>query len=202
MACEEERMKQWCAFLLVVSIAAGLVPAGIARAQSGGLLPVTPGAGRYLPSAEAIGDGWREVSQAGIAPGPEFFREGVRAVYGGPDGTRALVYAWLTQDGEAAQQGAWEQTAAFFGTRIQLWAANVSSVQENEAGTPSPLAACSNVRQAEGVDPDTQFVGGFTLCAVDPDVIVLTIVSGELDGASGSEASDALLRIALEAGSD
>jgi hypothetical protein len=193
-------MKRWCAFLLVATIAAGLIPAGVARAQSNGLLPVTPGAGRYLPTAEAIGDGWIETSRAGIAPGPELFREGVREVYGGPEGTRALVYVWLTQPGETARQGAWDTTAAFLLSKSQQWAADTSSLQVGAASTPSPLSGCTDLGRAEGVDPDSQIPAGLTLCAVDPDVIVLTIVSGEFDGASGVQASDALLQIALEAG--
>ncbi len=167
-----------------------------------GLLPVTPGAGRYLPAAEAIGDGWIETSRAGIAPGPELFREGVRGVYGGPEGTRALVYVWLTQAGETARKGAWDTTAAFLINKSQQWAADTSSLQVGAASTPSPLPGCTDLGRAEGVDPDSQIPGGLTLCAVDPDVIVLTIVSGELDGVSGAQASDALVEIALGAGGD
>jgi hypothetical protein len=195
-------MKRWCAFLVAVTIAVELISAGMARAQSDRLLPVTPGAGQYLPSAGAIGEGWSDVSQMGIAPGRDLFREGVKAVYGGPEGSRALVYVRLTKDGETARQSAWDQTAAFFRIKSQQWAAEASSMPANNASTPSPLASCRDVRQAEGVDPETQIAGGLTLCAVDPDVIVLTIVSGELDGGSGVHASDALLQIALEAGTD
>jgi len=193
---------KWWAFLLAATMAVSLMSVGIARAQSNGLLPVTPGAGRYLPTAEAIGDGWIETSRAGIAPGPELFREGVRAVYGGPEGARVLVYVWLTQDGETARQGAWDTTAAFLLTKSQQWAADTSSLQVGAASTPSPLSGCTDLGRAEGVDPDSQIPGGLTLCAVDPDVIVLTIVSGKLDGVRGSQASDALLQIALEAGGD
>lgn len=195
-------MMRWSGFLLLATIVVGLCPAFIAQAQSGGLLPVTPGAGRYLPAAEAIGDGWIETSRAGIAPGPELFREGVRAVYGGPEGARVLVYVWLTQDGETARQGAWQTTAAFLLAKSQQWAADTSSLQVGAASTPSPLSGCTDLGRAEGVDPDSQIPGGLTLCAVDPDVIVMTIVSGELDGASGSQASDALVQLALETGGD
>src|SRR5262245_21309933 len=132
-------MMRWCGFILLVVMAVGLFPAYIARAQSDGLLPVTPGAGRYLPAAEALGDGWIETSRAGIAPGPELFREGVRAVYGGPEGARVLVYVWLTQDGERARQGAWDTTAAFLLSKSQQWAADTSSLQVGAASTPSPL---------------------------------------------------------------
>jgi hypothetical protein len=112
-------MKRWSVLLLVAMVAVGLSTVCVARAQNDGLLPVTPGAGRYLPAAEALGDGWIETSRAGIAPGPELFREGVRGVYGGPEGTRALVYVWLTQAGETARQGAWDTTAAFLINKSQ-----------------------------------------------------------------------------------
>src|SRR3954464_4488616 len=79
------RMKWW-AFLLAATMAVSLMSVGIARAHSYGLLRGARGRGRYLPAAEASGDGWIETSRAGIAPGPELFREGVRAVYGGPEG--------------------------------------------------------------------------------------------------------------------
>jgi hypothetical protein len=193
---------KWWAFLLAATMAVGLMSVGIARAQSDGLLPVTPGAGRYLPAAEALGDAWIETSRAGIAPGAELFREGVRGVYGGPEGTRALVYVWLTQAGETTRQGAWDTTAAFLVTRSQQWAADTSSLQVGAAITPAPLSGCTYLGRAEGVDPDSQIPGGLSLCAVDPDVIVLAIVSGEFDGASGLQASDALVQISLEAGSD
>jgi hypothetical protein len=187
---------------LVAIVAFGLFSVAGAGAQNDGLLPVTPGAGRYLPAAEALGDAWIETSRAGIAPGAELFREGVRGVYGGPEGTRALVYVWLTQAGETTRQGAWDTTAAFLVTKSQQWAADTLSLQVGAASTPAPLSGCTDLGRAEGVDPDSQIPGGLSLCAVDPDVIVLAIVSGELDGASGLQASDALVQIALEAGSD
>src|SRR4051812_20645266 len=194
-------VKRWWAFLFAATMAVGLLPVSVAHGQNDGLLPVTPGAGQLLPAAEAIGQGWTGISQAGIAPGPKVFREGVKAVYGGPEGSRALVYVWLTQDGEKARQDGWDQTAAFFQIKTQQWAADDSSSQLSGTNATSPATGCRKGRRAEGVDPDAQFAGGLTLCAVDPSLIVLTIVSGELDGASGSQASDALLQIALKAGS-
>ena len=54
---------------------------------------------------------------------------------------------------------------------------------------------------AAGINASTVIPAGLTLCAVDPGVfifvLILTIVSGPLNGESGIFAADALLQTAL-----
>ena len=88
-------MTRFAVVAVLVAAAATALPGSPATAQTGPL-PVTPGAGAYLPAAEAIGDGWREIGRRGIAPGPALFREGAKAVDGGPHGARAVLVTWVS----------------------------------------------------------------------------------------------------------
>ncbi len=51
-----------------------------------------------------------------IAPGPELFAEGVKAVYGGPAGSRAVVYVWLTHQGDQTTRRSWQAITEFMGS--------------------------------------------------------------------------------------
>jgi hypothetical protein len=194
----KKAMMQYRAPLIAIAIFACLALPLSAAMQNGEPLPVTPGAGRYLPKAEEIGADWISVLQAGIAPGPELFQEGVKGVYGGPGGSRSVVYAWITQENEAAGQRAWQATADFMGSVQPEWGSMYKPSSAGELATPEAPPGCTEATRAEGLAASTQFPVGMTLCAVEPDVILLTIVSGEYDGVSGYRASDALLAKALE----
>ena len=165
----------------------------LTRAAQDGALPVTPGAGQYLPDAEAIGDGWVSIIEVGIAPGPELFEEGVKAVYGGPEGSCAVVYAWITREGEETTRRSWQTTAEFMGSARAEWGSQFPEDRENELVLPPPPDGCIEATRSEGAAGSTTIPVGLTLCAIDPDVIVMTIVSGSLDGETGYLASDALL---------
>lgn len=171
-----------------------------AVAQDDDILPVTPAAGQYLPNVEDLGPNWTDIWQSGIDPGAELFKEGVKAVYGGPDGSRAIVYAWIIQDSTTAVRRSWEETAELMGSARFEWASDYDFSQANEIDILPPPAGCVESSRAEGVDPDSQYPAGLTMCAVDPDVILLTIVSGQLAGETGYLSSDLLIQKSLEAG--
>ncbi|MFT4040606.1 MAG: hypothetical protein QM692_20670, partial [Thermomicrobiales bacterium] len=72
--------------------------------------------------------------------------------------------------------------------------------QAKEIDNLAPPEGCVESSRADGVDPNSQYPAGLTLCAVDPDVIILAIVSGELGDESGYLAADTLIALALGAG--
>jgi hypothetical protein len=189
-------MSRWLivgfAFLLTVA------PTLVGAVQDDEVLPVTPGAGKYLPAASDLGPGWSKIWEAGIDPGADLFQEGVKAVYGGANGSRAVVYAWVIQDSTTAVRRSWESTAELLGNQRYEWASDYDWSQADEIDSLDPPAGCVESSRDEGTDPNSQFPAGLTLCAVDPDVIVLTIVSGELADESGYLASDTLVQLALQ----
>lgn len=191
-------MKWWqrCA---VVSLVV-LFPAWTTSAQDEEPLPVTPGAGKYLPPVEALGDGWSTVWQAGIDPGAELFQEGVWSVYGGPAGARAIVYAWVTQDSATAIRRSWESAKEQMDRQQYEFAPDRDYSRIDEIDNLAPPPGCAESSRAEGVASESAYPAGLTMCAVDPDVILLAIVSGSLEGATGYVAADALIALALEAG--
>jgi hypothetical protein len=161
-------------------------------------LPVTPGAGQYLPAASDLGAGWVEIWRGGIAPGPELFKEGVKAVYGGPEGARAIVFVWVTLDNATVVRRSWEATTQIFDDYRLEFANDYDRAAAKDLAALPPPHGCVEATRAEGAASKQQFPGGLTLCAVDPDVIVLGIVSGTLDGKQGHVASDALIEMALD----
>lgn len=176
-----------------------LAPLVTRAAQDDEVLPVTPGAGKYLPAESDLGPGWTKVWEAGIDPGADLFKEGVKAVYGGDGGSRAVVYAWVIQDSTTAVRRSWESTAELLGSQRYEWASDYDWSQADDIDGVDPPAGCVESSRAEGANPDSQFPAGLTLCAVDPDVIILAIVSGELGENTGYLASDALIALALGA---
>ena len=77
-------------------------------------------------------------------------------------------------------------------------AANASPATARLSALPPP-PGCAKAARAEGTDAAAEFPGGLTRCAVDPDVILLAVVSGDLAGRSGARAADALIAAALAA---
>jgi hypothetical protein len=195
-------MKAYRVLMVAGAMLAGVMPF-LAQAmrlhlQDDEVLPVTPGAGAYLPAPEDLGADWISTVQAGIAPGPELFSEGVKGVYGGPGGARAVVYVWLTRDEAATARRSWEAIAEFMGSVRNEWGSVYDPAQESELALLPPPAGCVEASRTAGIAAGTQYPVGLTLCAVEPDVILLTIVSGEFDGEAGHLASDALIGTALE----
>lgn len=191
---------RWLIFGLALLLT--LAPSFALAAQDDEVLPVTPGAGKYLPADTDLGPGWTKTWEAGIDPGADLFKEGVVAVYGGNSGSRAIVYAWVIQDSTTAVRRSWEATADLLQDQRYEWASDYNYSEADTIDGLEPPAGCVESSRAEGSNPDSRFPAGLTLCAVDPDVIVLTMVSGELGEESGYLASDALVQLALAAGTE
>lgn len=187
------------AWAMCLALLANMVPVLAGAVQNEDPLPVTPGAGRFLPAAQDLGPDWVDVWQSGLDPGADLFKEGVVSVYGGRAGSRAVVYAWVIQDSTTAVRRSWEETADFLATQRYEWASDYDWSQASEIDRLPPPQGCVESSRAEGSNPDSRFPAGLTLCAVDPDIIVLAIVSGGLGDQSGYLASDALIQLALNA---
>ncbi len=191
-------LSRWLIFGLAFLLT--LAPSLALAAQDDEVLPVTPGAGKYLPADTDLGPGWTKTWEAGIDPGADLFKEGVVAVYGGNSGSRAIVYAWVIQDSTTAVRRSWEAAADLLQDQRYEWASDYNYSEADMIDGLEPPEGCVESSRAEGSNPDSKFPAGLTLCAIDPDVIVLTIVSGNLGEESGYLASDALVQLALEAG--
>lgn len=185
--------------LAVVAFLLTFSPIMARAAQDDEVLPVTPGAGKYLPAADDLGPGWSKTWETGIDPGADLFKEGVVAVYGGDNGSRAIVYAWVIQDSSTAVRRSWESTTELLKNQRYEWASDYNYSEADTIDSLDPPAGCVESSRAEGSNPDSRFPAGLTLCAVDPDVIILAIVSGELSENTGYLASDALIALALGA---
>ncbi len=158
--------------------------------------------GAYLPDVAAFGKGWEETDRAGLEVPSDIFREGAYAVYGGPAGARIVVLAYLATDSRVAVRQSWETaTEQFDRSRYEL-ASNYDYQQAERLEALDPPAGCVEAKRAEGSDAQFGFTAGLTMCAIDPDAIVITMVSGEVEGESGYAASDAVIGEALKAADD
>lgn len=124
-----------------------------------------------------------------------FVRAGSGRVYGGPDGSRAVVGVFVSQPGASAGRQAWDFANELFDdTRSTIDGA--AGFRDLDA--TAPPEGCDDARRAEGEDDAVgAFEVGVTLCAADPDVIVLAYVSGEWDGLTETAASDDVVEAAL-----
>ncbi len=158
--------------------------------------------GSYLPDVSVFGNGWEETDRAGLDVPSDIFREAAYAVYGGPLGARIVVVAYLATDTRVAVRQSWETaTEQFDNSRYRL-ASNYDYEQAERLEALEPPTGCVEAKRAEGSDDQFGFTAGLTMCAVDPDAIVIAMVSGEVEGESGYAASDAVIDESLKGTDD
>jgi hypothetical protein len=174
------------------AMALGLLPLwfGLASAQSGSQ--------DYLPSAEAIGEGWSVIDQGDIEVDDEAFSDGAKAVYGGPNGARAIVFAYRLADASAIRRS-WEVSTEWFETYASEHAEDWFWDDEDLVGIPAP-DGCADIKRAEGPDGYFDIPTGVVLCAIDPDAVLIALASGEVAGETGYRAADAVIEAALAEG--
>ena len=190
------------ASVLIATLARGWRPPESTAAQASSV--ATPGvatdSGRYLPAAEAIGAGWVLVATGTPEADPAVFVDAASAVYVGPGGARVVVMVWTNLPGRAGLQRSWEAVGAISADlRFEVTGPKDGDREEELAALPLP-EGCVDARRIDGPDPLYGLPGAITQCTVDPDVNVLAIVSGTIDGRSGYEASDRVATLAAEAG--
>ena len=181
-----------------------LVPLGLVRA-----LPVvgqdTPGVAdptaAYLPAPATLGDGWSLVRTGGLALPTELFRAGTLGVFTGPAGARILTGVMLATDSRVAVRRSWEEATDLFHKYSGELAYDPD--RDDILDRLPPPAGCVEAKRIDGtarqLGLDTGIPMGLTLCAAEPDVILLVLVSGSVFSLTGYEASDAVASLMLNA---
>jgi len=154
---------------------------------------------RYFPAASAIGEDWEQVEESGLDVPSDIFREGSLAIYAGPGGARIAVLAYLATDSRVAVRQSWEAAGETFDRYRYTLADNYDYQQAERLEGLVPPPGCVEAKRAEGTDDFFGFTTGVTLCAIDPDAILLVAASGDVADASGFAASDVVVAAALAA---
>lgn len=165
--------------------------------------PSPPGSvsARYLPDAASFGAGWAAVRTTALKVDTGVFREGAVAVLTGPDGARAVAAVMLVTQERVAVRRSWESAMSLYDNYSGELA--YLSGRDDELDTVPPPPGCVEAKRIDGtarqLGIDLGIPMGITLCAAEPDVIVLAVVSGTMLGLSGYEASDALASLMVTA---
>jgi hypothetical protein len=162
------------------------------------------------PPAAALGPAWRidlaverpDATDRALGIGPTPFSSYAAVTYGGPNGTRALILVGLGPDDPVARQRSWEQGLTYLALYRERMA--VTATSGNDAARDPDLAAQpppAGCRQAARLQGDDLIVPFFpiaaTLCATDPNVVVLALAMGEVDGRASVDAADALVALVI-----
>lgn len=182
-----------------------LLPVTLVLATLG---PVLPAAGQpapagptaaYLPAPAAFGEGWALASTGSLNLPTELFRAGTLGVFTGPAGARILAAVMLVTESRVAVRRSWEEATKLFHKYSGELAYAPQRVNILDR-LPLP-AGCAEAKRIDGtarqLGLDTGIPMGLTLCAADPNVILLVVVSGPLGPLSGYEASDAVASLML-----
>lgn len=189
-------MKHAVAVMLFILLVGA--PSMTALAQDEDIEP-KPASSSFLPDAIEIGDDWVEIRRYGLDLPTDLFREGSAATYGGPQGARIAVLAFLTTDTQVAVRRSWEAATERFDSYRYAVASDYDYGQVEVIDAMPPPPGCAESRRAEGTDDKFGVVAGLTMCAIDPDVIVIVVVSGEAMGTTGTDASDTMISLSVAA---
>ena len=175
-----------------------LLPLSSASAQDDDI-EAAAASSSYLPDVVEIGPEWVELRRYGLDLPTDIFREGAAAVYAGPDGARVIVLVYLTTDSRVAVRQSWEETTSTFDSLRFDLASNYDYDQIERLDVMAPPDGCVEAKRAEGTDDKYGFLAGLTMCAIDPDTIVLAVASGTVLELTGYQASDAIIDLAIAA---
>lgn len=162
-----------------------------------------PNAARMLPEASAFGEGWslnETVSPDLLARyyftmTPDVFREGAAGIYVGPSGSRIVMVSLLITENRVAIRQSWENATKLLDA---VRGAAITDYQRDEAlATMDPPGGCVEAKRIEGIENFALLAVGGTMCAIDPDVILIAVVFGGFADQTGVAASDAVIGVAL-----
>ena len=162
-----------------------------------------PNAAKMLPEATAFGEGWSLTET--VSPDllaryyftmtPDVFREGAAGIYVGPRGSRMVMVSLLITENRVAIRQSWENATKVLDA---VRGAAITDYQRDEAlATMAPPGGCAEAKRIEGIENVTLLPVGGTMCAIDPDVILIAVVLGDFDEHTGVAASDAAVGAAL-----
>jgi hypothetical protein len=139
-----------------------------------------PNASKMLPAASELGKSWKQLQVTGLDVSSDIFREAAAASYGGPRGSHAIVFVFLVTESRVAVRQSWESASELFDSyRYNL---NFNYEREEMLQNLAAPEGCVEAKRSDGQDDDFLMPGAVTLCAADPDVIVLAVVNGGIDG--------------------
>jgi hypothetical protein len=157
--------------------------------------------GDILPPVSAFPKDWTLQSVSFTQPDPSAIAQLSSGTYLGPTGSRATVLIVHAQDGPLAAQKSQRLMARAFDDARETFEAKYG-VERDLAEMPV-VSGCAEMRRAAGADTMIPGIAvGLSLCAANPTTLVLTYVSGELNGLSGYEASDALVALVLNSAAE
>jgi hypothetical protein len=158
-----------------------------------------PSAVKLLIDPATLGDGWslhHTVSPDALYPysfemSPDVFREGAAGIYVGPEGSRVIAVTLLVTESRVAIRKSWEDASDL----LDRFTSDVSEDwdRERELETADPPAGCAEAKRAEGTEYGFGLPVGVTMCAIDPDVILIVGVFGTVQERSGVAASDVIV---------
>jgi hypothetical protein len=162
-----------------------------------------PEAAKHLPAAKKLGKGWiisQTVSpdtlvQYGFRMTPDSFREGAASIYLGPQGAQVVFVALLATSSHVAVRKSWDDASTLldeFGSTI---AQDFQKTQD--LSTASPPDGCVEAKRIEGTANLVLLPSGGTMCAIDPDLILIALTIGNVGANSGVAASDAVIEASL-----
>ena len=202
--CSDDRREKLMPRLIALLIAILLCPAALsATAQETPTPDPESDSVVLLPDASAFGPGWarlnvRAVAQLnmGMTMAPDVFREGAVGTYGGPEGARVVAVVLLLTDTRVAVRRGWENATQLFNSYSYQLDYDYNAISLWDALPPPD--GCAEAKRFEGISRDFGFPTGITLCAADPDLIVVTVASGGVNDRTGYEAADVAVKAIIE----
>jgi plastocyanin len=154
-----------------------------------------------LPDA-LLGDGWVLLDEAAHAePDHAVFVGGDVTTWGGPAGARVRIFRFEVAGSMSAVRRSWQVVGHEFESHRNAIDTDDDVGREEElAALPLP-EGCADGRRVDGADGKSgaAFPVGLTLCAADPNLLVLVYASGTVGDRIGHEASDAVVARVLAA---
>jgi len=157
-------------------------------------------ASAFLPPANRIGEDWGRVRKVPTPSDlPAAFTDAAYATYGGPRGARVVLAVFVVAEGITAVRDSWELANGYFEAYRSEIDYQYDSNREDALEERERPEGCADARRTYGVDTIgfESFYVGLTLCAADPDVILLAYASGPVPGGPGYQASDDVVEAAL-----
>jgi hypothetical protein len=154
-------------------------------------------AAKLLPDAANLGSSWSTVSgvpkQEGRASSGTSW---ANMEYIGPNGARVLVTVYVVAAGPKAARDTWEIANRQFD--VLRFSFDSAYGRERDLEEAPVVGGCADMRRVDGSEEVfSRIPVGLTLCAADPDILVIAYVSGEVRNLTGYAAADLLVELVL-----